>query len=33
MWFRAYTLAITVAYYPIYLSILGIDKVKQKLGM
>ncbi len=32
MWYKIYTMAIVVAYYPIYLSILGVDKIKQKLG-
>ena len=31
--FKIYTLAITFAYYPIYLSILAVDKIKQKLDL
>jgi len=33
MLYRIYTLAVTVTYYPIYLSILGVDKIKQKLDL
>jgi len=33
MAYKIYTLAVTVAYYPIYLSILGVDKIKQKLDI
>ena len=31
MAYKIYTLAVTLAYYPVYLSILGLDKIKQKL--
>jgi len=33
MVYRIYTLAVTVAYYPVYLSILGMDKIKQRLDL
>lgn len=33
MLYRIYTNFIVLAYYPIYLSILAVDKVKQKLDI
>jgi len=33
MWFRVYTALVIVAYYPVYLSILGVDKIKQYYGL
>jgi len=33
MLYRWYTMAIVVAYYPIYLTILSVDKIKQKLDI
>ena len=33
MAYKIYTLAVTLAYYPVYLSILGLDKIKQKLDI
>ena len=33
MWFRFYTGVVVAAYYPIYLTILATDKIKQKLGV
>ena len=33
MLYKAYTLAVVAAYYPIYLSILAVDKIKQKLNL
>ena len=33
MLYRWYTAAVVVAYYPIYLSILAVDKIKQKLDI
>jgi hypothetical protein len=33
MLYKAYTIAIVVAYYPIYLSILAVDKIKQKFDL
>jgi len=33
MLYRFYTKLVVIAYYPIYLSILGIDKIKQKLDI
>jgi hypothetical protein len=33
MLYKAYTLAIVVVYYPVYLSILAVDKIKQKLDI
>jgi len=32
-WFRYVDIAVAVAYYPIYLSILAVDKIKQKLDL
>jgi hypothetical protein len=32
MFYRIYTLAVVIIYYPIYLSILATDKVKQYFG-
>lgn len=33
MLYKVYTLAMLVAYYPVYLSILAVDKIKQKLDL
>jgi len=33
MLYRLYTAAIVLAWYPVYLSILAVDKVKQKLNL
>jgi hypothetical protein len=33
MLYRIYTAAVVLAYYPIYLSILTVDKIKQKLDI
>ena len=33
MLYRIYTAAVVIAWYPIYLSILAIDKIKQKLDI
>jgi len=33
MIYKTYTLAMLVAYYPIYLSILAVDKIKQKFDL
>ncbi len=33
MLYKFYTLAVLTAYYPIYLAILGVDKIKQKLDI
>ena len=33
MLYRIYTIAVVVAYYPIYLSILAVDKIKEKLNI
>jgi hypothetical protein len=31
--YRVYTTIVVIAYYPIYLSILAVDKIKQKLDI
>ena len=33
MLYRIYTGAIVLAWYPFYLSILAVDKLKEKLGL
>jgi hypothetical protein len=33
MFYRIYTLVVLVAYYPVYLSILAVDKIKQKFDL
>jgi len=33
MLYKVYTMAIVIAYYPIYLSILAVDKIKQKFDL
>jgi hypothetical protein len=33
MFYKAYTLAMVVAWYPVYLSILAVDKIKEKLDI
>jgi hypothetical protein len=30
---RFFDIAVTIAYYPVYLSILGVDKIKQKFDL
>ena len=33
MLYRLYTAAIVLAWYPVYLSIVAVDKIKQKLNL
>jgi len=33
MFYKAYTLAMVVAWYPFYLSILAVDKIKEKFDL
>ena len=33
MWFKLYTTLVIIVYYPVYLSILAVDKIKDRLGL